>query len=168
MTVRGAKDLWAAGLWLACARELAAEAGADEPHGPLLSIASDDAGEASNGSGSSSGSNNGNGNGNGNGTRTQAQQPSHCTLSATQVLSVLRYSRLHARILGLGLGSAWAMAPLLDGKGLQTALGMRPGPRVGALMDLQLRWQLAHPGGTSEQLVAHLKSVGEGSGGGEA
>jgi len=152
--------LWAAGLWLACARELAAEAGADEPHGPLLSIASDDAGEASNGSGSS--------NGNGNGPQAQAQQPSHCTLSARQVLSVLRYSRLHARILGLGLGSAWAMAPLLDGKGLQKALGMRPGPRVGALMDLQLRWQLAHPGGTSEQLVAHLKSVGEGSGGGEA
>ena len=37
--------------------------------------------------------------------------------------------------------------------------GIKPGQKVGAALDRQMRWQLQYEGGASEDCLAHLRSA---------
>lgn len=58
-----------------------------------------------------------------------------------------------------GIAGCWQWKPLLDGKQVMAAVGMKGGgPQLGKLMEAAVQWQLAHPDGTAEQCRAWLQA----------
>ncbi|KAI7837316.1 hypothetical protein COHA_008831 [Chlorella ohadii] len=58
-----------------------------------------------------------------------------------------------------GIAGCWQWKPLLDGKQVMAAVGMKSGgPALGKLMEAAVEWQLAHPDGTAEQCREHLQA----------
>lgn len=55
------------------------------------------------------------------------------------------------------LGEAYLMKPLMRGNQLAQALGIKPGPQMGALIKQMIDWQLENPDGTAEQYIQHIK-----------
>lgn len=57
-----------------------------------------------------------------------------------------------------GIAGCWQWKPLLDGKQVMQAVGMKSGgPALGKLMEAAVEWQLAHPSGTAEECRAWLE-----------
>jgi len=57
-----------------------------------------------------------------------------------------------AAVTAFGLDTCYEWKPMMDGKAVMTALGMKQGgPRLGALIDEVIDWQIMHPNGTMEQ-----------------
>ena len=54
------------------------------------------------------------------------------------------------------LDRAWALKPLLDGKALQQAAGLTPGPQVGVLTKAMLEWQFCHPEAGADECRAWI------------
>lgn len=48
------------------------------------------------------------------------------------------------------LDKVWTVKPLLDGKALQAAAKMKPGPQMGVLTKAMLDWQYIHPDATAD------------------
>ncbi|KAI8462676.1 MAG: hypothetical protein J3K34DRAFT_527577 [Monoraphidium minutum] len=58
-----------------------------------------------------------------------------------------------------GLADCWQWKPLLDGKEAMSALGMKKaGPQLGRVLAAAVDWQLAHPQGSKEECIEHLKA----------
>ena len=65
---------------------------------------------------------------------------------------------LHKTIVDtLKLDECWKTKPLMNGKELIKVLGLNRGPEVGLYMQEQVRWTLANPNGSIEDLHIHLK-----------
>lgn len=56
------------------------------------------------------------------------------------------------------LDGCWCARPLMDGKAVMTALGIKGGPGMKPAMEELTRWQLLHPDATSEEATTHLKA----------
>ena len=70
---------------------------------------------------------------------------------------IARYRALEDVIeIRYGLEECWLVPPLLDGNEISAALAVKKGPIIGKLMEEQTRWQLEHPQGTKDQVIAHL------------
>ena len=154
LVVRAAKELWRVALWLACARELAAAHGAPVAvYGPV------------------------------------PEPNTLVRLSPNQADVIRSYSALEALVSGtMHLDGCWAMRPLFDGQSLQRELGTLPllllllllrlpslflyshhlvcpsagikaGQKVGQALDRQMRWQLQHERGSSEECLLYLQSI---------
>jgi tRNA nucleotidyltransferase/poly(A) polymerase len=58
-----------------------------------------------------------------------------------------------------GIADCWQWKPLLDGKQVMAAVGMKQGgPALGKLMDKVVDWQLGNPKGTKDECEAWLKA----------
>ncbi|PSC76867.1 CCA tRNA nucleotidyltransferase 2 [Micractinium conductrix] len=59
-----------------------------------------------------------------------------------------------------GIDGCWQWKPLLDGKQVMAATGMKGGgPALGKLMEAAVDWQLAHPGAPADECCAHLQEL---------
>ena len=57
-----------------------------------------------------------------------------------------------------GLEDCWQWKPLLDGKEAMAVLGMKKaGPQLGRVLAAAMDWQLAHPDGSKDDCIEHLK-----------
>ena len=54
------------------------------------------------------------------------------------------------------LDKAWTIKPMLDGKALQQATGLKPSPQFGTLLKAMLEWQFVHPDATVEDCRAWI------------
>jgi len=61
-------------------------------------------------------------------------------------------------VAAFGLEDCWQWKPLLDGKQVMSLLGLKGGPALGRAVADVMDWQLAHPGGSVEQVTEHLKA----------
>jgi len=65
---------------------------------------------------------------------------------------------LFAAVHAFGLQDCWQWKPLLDGKEAMSVLGMKKaGPQLGKVLTAAMDWQLAHPQGSKEECIEHLK-----------
>ena len=153
LAVRVAKEFWPVALWLACARELTAssEQAAGRPHDSLVRVATEEASARASAEGQAQAQEGGY-----EASRPRQRQPIQLRLNSQRVGIMQRYFRLHQRVSVLGLGNAWALRPLLDGQALKKALSLGTGPAVGAAVEAQLLWQLEHPAGSAEEMIAFL------------
>eukprot|EP00842_Homolaphlyctis_polyrhiza_P007068 jgi/Hompol1/950/HPOL_004341-RA len=67
------------------------------------------------------------------------------------------YADLMASIVGHGVEMAHEVKPLLDGKEVAAALGLRPGPVIGKYLNAIMEWQLSHVNATKEQCLKYLR-----------
>jgi len=65
---------------------------------------------------------------------------------------------LEGMVKAMGLESAWEMKSLVDGKTVMAELGLKGGPKLGEVMDAQMRWQYQHPDATSDECLAWLRT----------
>lgn len=56
-----------------------------------------------------------------------------------------KYNSFMERVEHLQLMQVYDLKPLLDGKEICTVLRVKPGPKIGVMLDQLMRWQLAHP-----------------------
>ncbi|KAI9025600.1 hypothetical protein DFJ74DRAFT_664922 [Hyaloraphidium curvatum] len=67
-----------------------------------------------------------------------------------------KYEHLLATVERLGLGGAWELKPIVDGQKVLLALQMKPGPRLKAILDDLIKWQLANPAADEEAATSWL------------
>lgn len=68
------------------------------------------------------------------------------------------FLRVESTITELGLDNVWEVKPLLDGKAIMGVLQLKTGgPLVKEWQDRVIRWQLAHPDGTSEECLDWMR-----------
>ena len=75
---------------------------------------------------------------------------------------IQKYDAFAASLLQLGLIGIWSQKPLLDGremKGDKVLPNIPRGPVFREIMDEQTNWMSAHPGGSKDTLVTHLREV---------
>eukprot|EP00878_Enallax_costatus_P025390 GHUV01027165.1.p1 GENE.GHUV01027165.1~~GHUV01027165.1.p1 ORF type:complete len:349 (+),score=115.59 GHUV01027165.1:497-1543(+) len=60
---------------------------------------------------------------------------------------------------GFGLADCWQWKPLLDGKQLMEILKLPKGPALGHATAAVMDWQLAHPQGSREECIEHMKAT---------
>ncbi|OQR84657.1 tRNA nucleotidyltransferase [Achlya hypogyna] len=70
-----------------------------------------------------------------------------------------KYAALRAFVADVGLDRVWELKPILDGKELMTLLSLPPGPGVRVMSAKVVEYQLAHPAGTRDECLAHLRSL---------
>uniref|UniRef100_A0A383VU74 tRNA nucleotidyltransferase/poly(A) polymerase RNA and SrmB- binding domain-containing protein n=1 Tax=Tetradesmus obliquus TaxID=3088 RepID=A0A383VU74_TETOB len=66
---------------------------------------------------------------------------------------------LLAAAAGFGLEDCWQWKPLLDGKQLIELLSVPKGPMLGALTAAVVDWQLAHPKGSEQECIEHIRQL---------
>lgn len=74
---------------------------------------------------------------------------------------VAKHAALVDAVVAAGLDRVWEAKPRIDGRALAARMGIQPGKRIGALLRAQADWQVAHPSGTDDELLAHLGTVPE-------
>lgn len=73
---------------------------------------------------------------------------------------VQTYDAFAASILQLGLVGIWSQQPLIDGKEMKSDVILPNIPKGPVFRDVMLEqedWMIAHPGGSKEMLVSHLR-----------
>lgn len=68
-----------------------------------------------------------------------------------------RYSKFMESIFAQSLQNAHELRPILDGKAVATLLGIKPGPRVGVLLQELIEWQLSKVDPTPEEAKLHIQ-----------
>eukprot|EP00879_Flechtneria_rotunda_P017089 GHRR01017897.1.p1 GENE.GHRR01017897.1~~GHRR01017897.1.p1 ORF type:complete len:250 (+),score=108.62 GHRR01017897.1:245-994(+) len=68
---------------------------------------------------------------------------------------------LFAAAAGFELEGCWQWKPLLDGKQLINLLNVPKGPKLGQMTAAVMDWQLAHPQGSKEDCLVHVKACYE-------
>lgn len=131
LAVRACRELWPVALCLACAKELSALPGSIPE-----SLIND----------------------------SSPIHPTHTpslTLSPQHLSIISKYIEFYRSVWHLGLEQCWLTKPLLDGQALQRLLGLKPGAKVGLMLEKQMRWQLqnAPSEGDMDRCVEYLKKV---------
>ncbi|RHY66549.1 hypothetical protein DYB34_006440 [Aphanomyces astaci] len=70
-----------------------------------------------------------------------------------------KYAALSAYVVDVGLDRVWEMKPLLNGKDLMDALGVKPGPAVKAMHDAVILYQLEFPSAPRDDVLRHVRSL---------
>ncbi|KAJ1924904.1 CCA tRNA nucleotidyltransferase, mitochondrial [Tieghemiomyces parasiticus] len=70
---------------------------------------------------------------------------------------VTRHRAFFDFALDRGIANCHAWKPLLDGKKVAKALGVKPGPRMGQILARIMEWQLAHPVGSVDECLHFVK-----------
>ncbi|RQM27663.1 hypothetical protein B5M09_000499 [Aphanomyces astaci] len=70
-----------------------------------------------------------------------------------------KYAALSAYVVNVGLDRVWEMKPLLNGKDLMDALGVKPGPAVKAMHDAVILYQLEFPSAPRDDVLRHVRSL---------
>jgi hypothetical protein len=73
--------------------------------------------------------------------------------------TIERYTHTRETLEEMGLDHIWTLRPLLDGQAVIASLGIPKGPLVGQVMQAQIKWQIEHPEGGKDALVAHLQRL---------
>lgn len=84
--------------------------------------------------------------------------PSAAELTAAAWPPCVAYARLGALAQSWRLDGCWGLKPLLEGHRLMAEFPGWKGPRLGRLVDEQMRWQLLHPDGVAADCLAHLRA----------
>jgi tRNA nucleotidyltransferase (CCA-adding enzyme) len=70
-----------------------------------------------------------------------------------------KYTLFMQKVHAMGLDDAYSLKPLMDGKQIAAALGIKPGPQIGSYLDGLIKWQLENPTKTIADAEVWIKSV---------
>ena len=81
--------------------------------------------------------------------------------SSNHALTWKTFEELYTQIFELKLDGCWRQKPVLNGKEIAKALGIKNGPSIGFFVDQCFQFMLRHPEGSKEECIIYLKKCHE-------